>query len=458
MKHWSKTMLLAHRIRLDPDAAQRDYFARAAGTARRVWNWGLAEWLRQRDAGGKPNAMALKKQFNAIKYVHPDWCDEDGKPWLRMMHRDSGSRGFGRCTARLRTDLPLQGQVPKGDSHAQPFAHLGRAWSRYYEQLKAKLPAHQPRFKKKGRCPDSFYVANDKFRLQGMSIVLPKIGGVALRETLRLDGKIMGATVQREADNWYVSVQVELAAGAAMRLRTGDGVTGVDLGISAAATLSTGEAIASPRPLKAALRRLRIRSRRASRKFEAAKAAAGIRGAIPKGTRLPVSKNRTKGAQSLARLHARIAAVRSDFTHKLTTRLCRENQTVVIEDLHVRGMLANGRLSRSLSDIGFGRIRTQLEYKALRYGTHLMVADRWYASSKLCSGCGVKYATLALNERTWTCSQCGAQHDRDHNAAINLQRLAAGAADTCSGNALPVASRTVTSGTASGACQMEAGK
>ena len=121
-------------------------------------------------------------------------------------------------------------------------------------------------------------------------------------------------------------------------------------------------------------------------------------------------------------------------------------------------MLANGRLARSLSDIGFGRIRTQLEYKALRYGTHVMVADRWYASSKLCSGCGFNHATLALHELVWTCDQCGAQHDRDHNAAINLQRLAAGAADTCSRNALPVASRTVTSGTASGALPVVGGK
>jgi putative transposase len=171
-----------------------------------------------------------------------------------------------------------------------------------------------------------------------MAIVLPKIGRVVLREALRLEGKIMGATVMREADNWFVSVQVELAERQVPRIRTGHAVVGVDLGICAAATLSTGEAIASPRPLKAALRRLRIRSRRASRKFKAAKAAAGICGAIPKGTRLPVSKNRTKAARALARLHARVAAVRGDFTHKLTTRLCRENQTVVIEDLHVKGV------------------------------------------------------------------------------------------------------------------------
>ncbi len=285
--------------------------------------------------------------------------------------------------------------------------------------------------------------------MDGRTIVLPKIGRVGLRETLRLNGKIMGATVRREADHWYVSVQVELSPGEARRPRSADAVVGVDLGITAAATLSTGEAVASPRPLKAALRRLRIRARRCSRKLNAAKAAAGIAGAIPKGTRLPVSRNRAKAARALARLHARIGAVRSDFTHKLTTRLCRENQTVVIEDLHVKGMLSNRKLARSLSDIGFGRIRTQLEYKAALYGTRLLVADRWYPSSKLCSGCGSLHATLALGERIWSCRQCGAQHDRDHNAAINLQRLATGAAELGSQNALPVASRTATSGTAS---------
>jgi putative transposase len=410
-------MLLCHRIRLAPSAEQRDYFVRAAGTARRVWNWGLAEWLRQREAGGKPDAMALKKQFNAIKYTDPDWCDADGHPWIKTMHRDS---------------------------HAQPFEYLGRAWSRYYEQLKSKLPAHLPRFKRKGRCPDSFYVANDKFRMDGAAIVLPKIGRVLLCESLRFAGKIMGATVQREAGNWFVSIQVELCESEALRNRSADGLVGVDLGITAAATLSTGEAIAPPRPLKAALRRLRIRSRRASRKFKAAKVAAGIDGALPKGIRLPVSKNRGKTTQVLARVHARIAAVRGDFTHKLTTRLCRENQTVVIEDLHVKGMLANDKLARSLSDVGFGSIRKQLEYKAVRYGTQLIVADRWYPSSKLCSNCGFKRATLKLNERTWTCSKCGAHHDRDRNAAINLQRLATGAAEYRSENALPVASRTET--------------
>jgi putative transposase len=413
-------MLLSHRIRFDASPAQCDYFARAAGTARRVWNWAVAECQRQIAAGLQPNAMALKRQFNAMKYAHPDWLDIDGRPWLRTIHRDA---------------------------HAQPFAHLAKAWTRYFVARKAGQPGYPPRFKKRGRCRDSFYVANDKFRVEGQRAVLPKVGRVALAEALRFQGKIMGATVSRQADRWFLAVQVEMSDGAALRHRVGNGVIGVDLGVSAAATLSTGEKIAAPRPLRAALRRLRIRSRRQSKKVQAAKAAAGISGSIPKGTRLPKSANQVKGARSLARLHARIARVRADFTHKLTTRLCRENQAVAIEDLHVKGMLANARLARSIADVGFYEIRRQLQYKAQRYGTAIVLADRWYPSSKLCSACGQKNATLTLAERAWTCS-CGVRHDRDVNAAINLQRLATGA--LAARTALPVASPAATPDTVTG--------
>jgi putative transposase len=140
--------------------------------------------------------------------------------------------------------------------------------------------------------------------------------------------------------------------------------------------------------------------------------------------------------------------VRADFIHKLTTRLCRENQAVVIEDLNVSGMLANGRLARAIADVGFHEIRRQLAYKAARYGTTVVLADCWYPSSKLCSSCGTRHGALALGERAWTCDGCGAHHDRDVNAAINLQRLATGA--LAARSALPVASPAVTPGTAAG--------
>lgn len=124
-----RTMLLAHRIRLDATSAQCDYFRRAAGTARRVWNWALAEWQRQEARGVRPNAMGLKKQFNAIKYIHPDWLDSEGNPWLHAIHRDA---------------------------HAQPFAHLACAMNRYFNALKAHLPAHPPGIQEEGTLPRQF--------------------------------------------------------------------------------------------------------------------------------------------------------------------------------------------------------------------------------------------------------------------------------------------------------------
>ena len=192
----------------------------------------------------------------------------------------------------------------------------------------------------------------------------------------------------------------------AQRERTGDGTVGVDFGIKAAATLSTGETVLAPKPLKGNLRRLRLRSRRHSRKEKGA-------------------KNRVKSAQKLASLHARITNVRRDFWHKLTSKLCRENQAVVIEDLNVQGMMQNEKLSRAIADVGMSEGRRQLEYKAKLYGTRLVIADRWYPSSKLCSACGQKKETLSLKEREWECEHCHSRHDRDMNAAINLRNLAA---------------------------------
>src|SRR3990167_3023400 len=375
-------MQLTHKIALKPTKEQADYFQKAAGTSRFVWNWALAKWKEQYAAGQKPSAMALKKSFNAIKYKE--------FPWLMEMHRDS---------------------------HAQPFAYLGKAWRRFFEEIKARKPANEPRFKKKNRSRDSFYVANDKFSVNEKIIKLPKIGHVTMTETLRFHGKILGATVSRTADKWFIAIQVDVPQHQANLKRMGYEIVGVDFGIKSVATLSTGECITTHAPLKSALRRLKIRGRAVSRKIEASKKR-------PKGTFITPSNNRKKSSLKLARLHAHIAHLRADFTHKLTTRLCRENQVIVIEDLHVAGMLKNVKLARAINDVGFGTIRRQLEYKALRYNTQLMVADRWYPSSKLCSVCHWKNGTLTLNERSWHCPHCNTLHDRDVNAAHNLKRLA----------------------------------
>lgn len=180
---------------------------------------------------------------------------------------------------------------------------------------------------------------------------------------------------------------------------------GVDLGVSALATLSTGETITGPKPHKALLGRLQRLSRSLSRK--------------QKG-----SANRAKAKAKLARLHARIANIRMDALHKLTSDLTRRFHTIGIEDLNVRGMVKNRHLARSIADMGFFEFRRQLTYKAAMRGGQVVVADRWFASSKTCSACGHKLENLPLSARAWTCPSCGKTHDRDTNAAINLKHMA----------------------------------
>ncbi|MCL4494336.1 MAG: transposase [Firmicutes bacterium] len=397
---------LAHKIRLDPMPDQIRYFKQAAGTARFVWNWALAEWNRQYAAGPHPNAQALKKQFNAIKY--------EQFPWLRNIHRDA---------------------------HAQPFADLADAWHRFF----AGQNDH-PVLKKKGQAPDSFYVANDKFRIIGRRVKLPKIGWVRLRESLRFPGKILGARVVREADQWFLAVSVSVPDSVYYRPRSGHGVEGVDVGVKTFATRSTGEKIAGPQAHRRALRRLKIRQRAITRKMQAAKSQIGLdpHNPLPNGVHLPKSHNWIKAQRQMARSHQRVVNIRRDFLHKTSTRFCRENQAIGIETLSVQGMLANHHLAQAVADQGFGQFFAQLQYKAQRYGTRLVDADRWFPSSKLCStpGCGYVNKDLTLKDRVWTCPACGVTHDRDHNAAINLKGLA-------TPTALPVATWAATSTTVS---------
>ena len=395
-------MKLAHKIKLNPTPEQEAYFRQAVGCARFVWNWAVAQWLEGNEQKNAPSPIALKKQFNAIKY--------EEFPWMKDIHRDA---------------------------HSQPFANLSKAVNDYFADLKNHEKPHKPKTKKKGKARDSFYIANDKFRLDGKRIKIPKIGWVAMTETLRFDGKIMSATVSRQADRWLVSIQVEVAPSHETRKRITHHIDGADLGIKTAVVLSSGEGIESPKPLKAALRRLKIRQRRVSRKLEAAKKQAGITGKLPKGTRLPVSNNRRKASMKVAKLHMRIANIRNDFTHKTTTRLVSKNQAIGIEDLNVSGMTKNHKLARALSDVGFGEFRRQMEYKAVLYHTTVVLADRFYPSSKTCSVCDYKLPKLELKTREWDCPQCGTHHDRDTNAARNLKRLA-------TETALPVANQTVT--------------
>jgi len=373
-------MMLAHRIRLVPTADQESHFARACGVARFAYNWALAEWRRQYAAGEKPSEAALRKQLNALKH--------EQFPWMREVTKNAPQQGI---------------------------KNLGRAYANFFEDLKKyrreELPwkrVRVPTFKTKGR-HDGFRADNgpdthhpDAVRTNGKRVNLPIIGWVAMREEVRFAGRILSATISREADAWYASFAIEVEHEPDVRID--DTVVGVDLGITALATLSEGSKVAAPKPLRKYLQKLKRLSRSLSRKQRG-------------------SRNRAKAKTKLARLHRRVADIRTDALHRLTTSLTRY-RTMVIEDLNVAGMLANRNLSRAIADVGFFEFRRQLQYKAAMAGSTIVVADRWFPSSKLCSTCCAKNEFLTLTERTWTCVSCDTSHDRDVNAARNLARYA----------------------------------
>jgi putative transposase len=269
--------------------------------------------------------------------------------------------------------------------------------------------AQYPQFKKKGKSRDSFTLTNDQFALNACRIRIPNLGSVRMRETLRFSGKILFATISRTADQWFASITVDTDQNH-LPPAENQGVVGVDLGVSALATLSTGEVVTGAKPHKALLSCLQRLSRSLSRKVKG-------------------SANRDKAKRKLAKLHARIANIRKDTLHQLTTDLTCRFALISIENLNVSGMVKNRYLSRAISDMGFFEFRRQLEYKAEMRGALVVVADRFFASSKTCSNpaCGHKLDKLPLSVREWTCPCCGTVHDREVNAAINLADYASAA-------------------------------
>ena len=270
---------------------------------------------------------------------------------------------------------------------------------------------------------------------------LPRVGRVKVHEPMGaltgrlVDGsaRLLGATVSRTAGRWFVAFTVEadrdVPGKPSTRQRRG-GPVGVDLGVRHLAVLSTGETVENPRPLARSLRELRRASRAYARST-------------------PGSAGRRRHAATLGRLHARVAYQRRDGLHKLTARLAKTHDTIVVEDLHVAGMVRNRRLARAVSDTGMAEVRRQLAYKTLWYGSTLVVADRWYPSSKTCSDCGWRNPGLTLSDRIFACQSCGLVGGRDLNAAVNLSNLvAASRSETV--NARGADRRTPSAGRAAG--------
>ncbi len=280
---------------------------------------------------------------------------------------------------------------------------LDRAYKNFFEGR-----AGFPRFKSKKRGAGSFRLTG-RIRVFQDRIQLPRLGKIRLKEKgyIPTDGHMLSATVSERAGRWFVSVAVEEG----IQVLKNDGpVAGVDLGLVRMATVSDGTVFENPKALNRHERRLKRLQRSVSRR--------------QKG-----SINRAKARLRLARLYLRIANVRRDALHKATIWLARTKSAIVVEDLNVKGIRKNHRIAGSMSDAGMYEFRRQLEYKTVWYGSRLIVADRFYASTKACSACG-HAQNIALSERTYRCAACGLEIDRDLNAALNLEKVAASSAET----------------------------
>jgi putative transposase len=359
----------AFRYELAPTAEQRRALIQHAGAARWAWNWGLAvrrkAWQRR---GETLNAVALHRLLNRLKQTQRF-------AWLYEV---------SKCAPQ------------------EALRDLDRAFAGFWVGRRAGRRVGFPRFKKRGRCPDRFRLTG-AIRVNGGGVVLPRIGQVATKEaTGKFCGRVLSVTCKREADRWYAALTVEVDRPDPMPA-TGP-VVGIDRGLTTLAVCSDGDRIAHPRALQHGLRTLCRRTRAVGRKQRG-------------------SRNRAKAVLALARAHRRVRNQRLDALHKATTTLAKTKSVLVVEDLHVAGMLRNRHLARSIADASWAEFHRQLAYKTRWYGSRLVVADRWYPSSKTCSACGHVIAKLSLSQRTYRCEQCGLLLDRDLNAARNLAGL-----------------------------------
>lgn len=360
----------AYKTRLIVNDRQATYLQRCAGAARFVFNWALADRkARYEDGKQSTNKFEQKRRFNALKH--------ERFPWLV--------------------------EVPYALAE-QAFENVDRAFTNFFRRVKAGEAPGYPKFK-------SRYDAHQAFTLRGSihveaeRICLPRIRWLRLAEQDYLpttDVKILSATISTEGRGWHVSLQVQKTI--PDPLPTDNPAIGVDLGIKQLAVCSDGTVFENPKALVKAQGKLaRVQRELCRRK---------------KG-----SANRAKTKEKLAKAHARIADVRAAGQHRASRRIVdKEPSAIVLEDLNVNGMAQNHCLARAVSDASMGELRRQIEYKAEWNGIDVLVADRWYPSTKTCSGCGA-IKEVTLDERAYRCPECGLVIDRDLNAARNLAAL-----------------------------------
>jgi putative transposase len=382
------TVLQAYQFALDPTPCKQGSLASHTGAARFAYNWGVevvTARLDQRRAGEDVQVpwtlVELRREWNRAKHQVAPWWQENSK--------EAYNSGLDALARALRN------------------------WNDSRSGRRKGRPVGFPRRKKKHRARVAcrFTTGQIKVLADRKHIQLPRIGVVKTHESTRKlarrleqgTARVLAATISRKADRWFVAFTCEVQRA----VPAGDGrpsVVGVDVGVRHLAVLSTGQTVPNPRALEGSRRKLRRLNRELAR-------------------RTPGSRRTNRTRRRLARTYARTANLRRDSLHKLTTTLATEHGTVVVEHLNVAGMVRNRRLARAIADTGMAELRRLLSYKTTWYGCRLVVADRFFPSSKTCSACGWVKAKLTLADRTFHCEACGLVLDRDLNAACNLTKL-----------------------------------
>ena len=405
----------AFRFALDPNASQEHALRSHCGAARAAYNWAVgwvtASWRQRRaeETYGVAEAEltqwrpwslpSLRKAFNQAKHTDPRFS-----AWWEENSKEAYNTGLANASAAF-------------DNYAK---------SKQGKRRGKRMGAPRFKAKRKARMSCRFTTGTIRVEADGRHVTLPRLGTIRVHEpTIKLlahvqaqTARILSATVRHERGRWFASFQAEVKRDLE-RVARPDTAVGIDLGVKTLAVIadSTGEirTVANPGHYGRARKQLRRASRVVSR-----------RQGPDRRTGAKPSKRWEKANAQRNKVHHRVANLREDALHKLTRSITAEYGTVVVEDLNVAGMLRNRRLARRIADAGFGEIRRQLDYKTRqRQGTRIVVADRWYPSSKTCSGCGAVKAKLPLHVRTYECDACGLVLDRDDNAALNLAALAA---------------------------------
>jgi len=346
--------------------------------------------------------ILINKTFGSCRYVYNYYLNKR----IELYKENKQSMSYNACSAdltMLKQQLPWLREVDKF-ALQNALRDLDRAYQNFFREIK-KVNKNQgfPRFKSKHNRQQSYrtsFTANN-IEVKNGRIKLPKLGWVKIAQSKDVQGRILNCTITRTCSNrYFVSVcctDVDITP----YEQTGC-VIGLDLGIKEFATTSDGDVIEKPKYLAKLEQRLKQEQRKLSRK--------------QKG-----SKNRNKQRIKVARLHEKIANQRNDFLQKLSTKLIRENQIICLEDLSAKNMMQNHNLAKSISDVSWGEFVRMLQYKALWHNRMIQKADRFYASSQICSVCGYKNTeTKDLSIRQWECPECHIKHDRDINAAINI--------------------------------------